>query len=166
MSEQGRALHMPKLPLTGGCQCGAVRYEIRQAPLYFYLCHCRECQKQTSSAFGESLRCDPAGVSVTGEMTTARRVAESGAVRLGDFCPECGVRIQHRSEGDPGRLNIKAGTLDDAGWLVPAGHIWVSSKQGFYPIGEDELAYDRGPDDGGAAMKARWDAMLARGRSV
>ena len=151
---------MPTLPLTGGCQCGKVRYEIRAVPMVFYLCHCSECQTQTSSAFGESLRCDPASVVVIGEMKTTRRVAESGTARLGDFCPECGVRIQHRSKGDPGRLNIKAGTLDDASWLAPAGHIWTRSKQSFVAIGDDELSYLEGPNDGGAAMKARWLQML------
>ncbi|ORE90250.1 GFA family protein [Aurantimonas sp. 22II-16-19i] len=158
-----RRTKMPPLPLTGGCQCGAVRYAISAVPRVFYLCHCSECQTQTSSAFGESLRCDPASVVVTGTMKTTRRVAESGTVRLGDFCPACGVRIQHRSEGDPGRLNVKAGTLDDPSWLVPAGHIWTRSRQAFVTIGADELSYPEGPDDGGAAMAARWREMLGQG---
>jgi hypothetical protein len=40
---------------TGGCQCGEIRYEIHGEPLTFYACHCRECQKQSASAFGLSL---------------------------------------------------------------------------------------------------------------
>ena len=160
MSGTLERITMPPLPLAGGCQCGAVRYEIRATPRMFYLCHCTECQRQTSSAFGESLRCDPASLVVTGTMKTARRVSESGNVRLGDFCPDCGVRIVHRSEGDPDRLNVKAGTLDDACWLKPAGHIWTRSKQAFVAIRPDELAYDKGPDDGGAAIAGRWRQML------
>ena len=39
---------------TGGCQCGAIRYEISSPPVELYVCHCRECQKQSSSAFGIS----------------------------------------------------------------------------------------------------------------
>ncbi|MBO0664501.1 GFA family protein [Jiella sp. MQZ9-1] len=152
--------NLPPLPLNGGCQCGQVRYAIHAMPILFYLCHCSACQTQTSSAFGESLRCDPATVTVSGMMRTTRRIAESGTVRLGDFCPDCGVRIQHRSEGDPGRLNIKAGTLDDASWLMPAGHVWTRSKQAFVTIPDDELRYLEGPDDGAAAMTARWRAML------
>src|SRR5260370_2404122 len=41
--------------LTGGCQCGAVRYEIAGAPVATYVCHCRECRKQSASAFGISV---------------------------------------------------------------------------------------------------------------
>jgi hypothetical protein len=43
------------LPQTGGCQCGALRYEITQAPIMVYTCHCTDCQRMTSSAF--SLGC-------------------------------------------------------------------------------------------------------------
>jgi hypothetical protein len=154
------ATTLPSLPLTGGCQCGAVRYEIHVAPQVFYLCHCTECQRQTSSAYGESLRVDPAGLTMTGEMATTRRMADSGAVRLGDFCPDCGVRIQHRSEGNPGRVNIKAGTLDDTSWLVPAGHIWTASRQPFVAIGPDELDYPQAPADNFAALIARWQEMV------
>jgi hypothetical protein len=57
-------------------------------------------------------------------------------------------------------VNIKAGTLDDATWLVPAGHIWTRSKQRFVAIGPDELAYERDPGDGLAALAARWREML------
>jgi hypothetical protein len=38
-----------KLPLTGGCQCGALRYEIRAEPLTLYVCHCTECQRQSAA---------------------------------------------------------------------------------------------------------------------
>jgi hypothetical protein len=40
-----------KFPQTGGCQCGAVRYEISEAPQLVYTCHCNECQRLTGSAF-------------------------------------------------------------------------------------------------------------------
>ncbi|MBW4535755.1 MAG: GFA family protein [Pleurocapsa minor HA4230-MV1] len=42
-------------PYTGGCQCGQIRYEIQAEPLTLYACHCKECQKQSSSAFGMSM---------------------------------------------------------------------------------------------------------------
>ena len=45
----------PSTPLAGGCQCGAVRYRLKAAPLPPVVCHCTECQKQTASAFGMTL---------------------------------------------------------------------------------------------------------------
>lgn len=53
-----QSVSVPLLPLTGGCKCGQGRYRLHAEPLVFHLCHCKECQRQTSSAFGESLRFD------------------------------------------------------------------------------------------------------------
>jgi len=154
-------VEMPPLPLTGGCQCGRVRYAINAAPYVFYLCHCRECQKQTSSAFGESLRVRLADIVLTGELQVYERVSDKGNRRQGHFCPSCGVRIVHGTSGAE-MVNVKAGTLDDASWLVPAGHIWTRSRQRFVAIGADELSYETQPDDSYAALAARWRAMIAK----
>ena len=43
-------------PYTGGCQCGAIRYEIAAKPITLYACHCTDCQKQSASAFGMTFR--------------------------------------------------------------------------------------------------------------
>ncbi len=153
---------LPALPLAGACQCGAVRYRVTGRPVVFYLCHCRECQRHTSSAFGESLRIRREDFAVEGELAVTRRTAESGAVREGWFCPSCGVRIWHGSTGSA-EINIKAGTLDDTSWLLPAGHIWTRSKQSFVTIAADELTYAGQPDDGYAALKQRWAEMTAPG---
>jgi len=152
---------MPDPPLTGGCQCGQVRYRVTAPPYVFYLCHCRECQRQTSSAFGESLRLRAEHVEVEGRLKTFTRISEAGNRREGHFCPDCGVRVIHGTAG-AAMVNLKAGTLDDASWLVPAGHIWTRSRQAFVWIGDDELAYEGQPADGYAALAVRWREMLAK----
>ena len=55
-----------KLPQTGGCQCGAIRYEISGAPQLVYTCHCRDCQRLTSSAFSMGLVVAENAFSMTG----------------------------------------------------------------------------------------------------
>ena len=151
-------IDLPDFPIAGGCQCGAVRYALAAPPVVFYVCHCTECQKQSSSGFGESMRVRRADLSVTGELAQYRRASASGTV-TGDFCPKCGTRLFHRRASYAGTLNIKAGTLDDTRWLKPAGHIWTQSRQPWVRIGADELSYARQPEDGFAALIARWNAM-------
>jgi hypothetical protein len=153
---------VPALPLTGGCQCGAVRYVISARPVTFYLCHCTECQRHTSSAFGESLRIARGALAVEGEPSLTTRASEKGTAREGWFCPSCGVRIWHGSPGS-GHVNIKAGTLDDTSWLVPAGHIWTRSAQPFMHNQMDGLTYGGQPDDGYAALTEIWAAMCSGG---
>ncbi len=154
------AVVVPALPLAGGCQCGRVRYLVKAAPLTFYLCHCRECQRHTSSAFGESLRLARSDFSVTGAVRQIQRVSDSGVQRQGWFCPECGVRLWHGSS-DSKEINVKAGTLDDTSWLIPAGHIWTGSRQLFFEVRAGELVYSGQPEDGYAALKNRWTLMTS-----
>lgn len=155
-------VRLPQLPLAGGCQCGTVRYSAKTAPIVFYLCHCRECQRHTSSAFGESLRFCANDLEIEGQVATTWRQAESGRQRFGHFCPSCGVRLVHGTD-DGSEVNIKAGTLDDTSWLWPAGHIWVRSAQRFMQFRADELVYEGQPEDGYAALTQRWRQMVSQG---
>lgn len=148
----------PAPPIEGGCQCGAVRYRITAMPIVFYLCHCSECQRQTSSAFGESLRLRAETLEIEGSLKIVTRRSDAGRLREGHFCPSCGVRIFHGTRDSP-EINIKAGTLDDTSWLVPAGHIWTRSRQRFIRLETDALCYEGQPTDGYAALAERWREM-------
>jgi len=151
-------VNLPQFPITGGCQCGAVRYLLKAAPVVFYLCHCTECQKQSSSAFGESVKVRAADVEVSGTLSLYTTVADSGNGKYCEFCPQCGTRLFHGRKPDAGTFNIKGGTLDDTKWLRPAGHIWTRSKQAFYVIGDDEISYPMNPDY--EMLTARWRDMI------
>lgn len=155
-------VRLPSLPLEGGCSCGAVRYRVTSAPLTFYLCHCSECQRHTGSAFGESLRVNAADFRVSGNVRLIERLAASGRRRQGWFCPVCGVRIWHGATGSD-EINIKAGTLDNTRWLVPAGHIWATSKQPFVAFETGALVYDGQPEPGYVELKQRWAQMTDGG---
>lgn len=149
---------LPQFPISGGCQCGAVRYSLRAAPVVFYLCHCTECQKQSSSAFGESAKVRAQDIEITGILGVYGTVADSGNAKHCEFCSKCGTRLFHGRWPEAETFNLKGGTLDDALWLVPAGHIWTRSKQVFYAIAADELNYPTGGDY--AALGAKWREMI------
>ena len=116
------------MSLTGGCQCGAVRYELSDEPLEIYVCHCRECQKQSASAFGISVivRSD-AFTLKQGRLGTWRRPAASGKILECMFCVACGTRIRHANANGEA-ISIKGGSLDQPVDLASAFHIWTSRK--------------------------------------
>jgi hypothetical protein len=77
----------PPLPLTGGCPCGSIRYEISAAPLLLYACHCTRCQRQSGSSFALNM---PIATSafriVQGQPKGWHRVASSGVETTSWFC--------------------------------------------------------------------------------
>jgi hypothetical protein len=116
-------------PLTGGCQCGAVRYEIAGAPMAVYVCHCRECRKQSASAFGISAIVRAADFRlVQGSVDTWTRDTDSGRRLRCVFCPRCGSRLWHEGEPKGATISVKGGSLDDPPDLTTSIHIWTSRK--------------------------------------
>lgn len=143
---------MPGLPLSGGCQCGQLRYQVTAPPLTLYCCHCTECQGQSSSAFGMSLRVESQAVVLEGEERVFLRDGGRDTAVECVFCPDCGCRILHRGRGGGAEMSIKAGSLDDTSWLAPVGHIWMRSAQPWFTPNETDLTYEAQPEDGYAAL--------------
>ncbi len=136
------------LPLKGACHCGALTYEITQAPLVIYACHCKNCQRISGSAFAISIIILTDYLKrMTGKSNRIEWVADSGNKRFGDFCADCGTRISHGSLPDGEMLVVRGGTLDDASWLSPTAHIWTKSAQKWFQFTDDDLKYDAQPPD-------------------
>ena len=134
---------------TGCCQCGNIRYRLLGSPLMIYACHCRVCQKQSSSAFGISLWMNRHHLNIIGSTPSLWSThGDSGIVKICAFCPQCGSRIYHTRAGDSAPLSIKAGTLNDTSWLKPVAHIWTKRAQPWLNIEQSELYCFQGePDD-------------------
>lgn len=127
----------------GGCQCGFVRYRVQNCPNTVSICHCRDCQRQSGSAFGMSLALPEGAFELlAGELASFEVTADSGRAKTCAFCPKCGTRILHSSET---WTSLKAGTLDDPSHLIPDGHWWTSSKQDWVEI---PRGVKQVPDDG------------------
>ena len=145
----------------GGCQCGAIRYRLLRAPVALYACHCRNCQKQSSSAFGLSMWVERDAVTFSGaEPRTYRTRGDSGREKLCAFCPDCGTRLYHagggvRAEGST-MLSMKAGTLDDTSAVAPTCHLWTKRAQPWMaPVLERDICFDAEPDTE-EALLAQW----------
>ena len=136
-----------KSPLTGGCQCGDVRYEITGAPHEIYVCHCRECQKQSASAFGISVRAGSADVRLLkGALQSWSRSTDSGRTLRCFFCSICGSRVWHGDRHQANEISIKGGSLDDPVDLSNAIHIWTIRKLPGVIIPDNARQYAREPD--------------------
>ena len=113
----------------GGCQCGSVRFRVEGPPLGLYVCHCRECQKQSASAFGLSLVVARSGFSfISGQPRAWSRTTDSGGRLNCYFCTDCGSRLFHESAPSSDTVTIKAGCLDEPVDLSSAVHIWTKRK--------------------------------------
>jgi hypothetical protein len=133
-----------KFPQTGGCQCGALRYEITKAPRMVYTCHCTDCQRLTSSAFSMAIVVAPEAFRFTqGEPRPLQKTADSGRVVTRWVCPQCGSWIC--SAPKPGSANVRAGTLDDTTWLLPTAHFWTRSKQPWIALPEGSRSFETQP---------------------
>ena len=133
--------------ITGGCLCGAVRFESSAEPKMIVACHCRTCQKNTGSAFSLNVAMPADEVTIRGD--TLRTFQESnetgGPPFYRSFCANCGSPISGRGDAYPGVLFLKAGTFDDPSWLKPSAHMWCAEKQPWVDIDDDVQKFDESP---------------------
>lgn len=131
----------------GGCQCGAIRYQLTAPFLCKYVCHCTECRRQSASAFGISVIVARAAFRVTrGAPQFWSRPTDSGRRLDCAFCPLCGTRVWHRPRGDTQTISIKGGSLDDTVDLRDAIHIWTSRALPGVVIPAGAVTYPGEPD--------------------
>lgn len=133
-------------PYTGGCQCGSLRYTLDAEPNWLVACHCKECQRQSGSAFGMSMQVKRSSLTVTGPTKGFTRVTDTGNVNTGVFCPDCGVRIYHMPGYADDVVVLKPGTLDDTSWLRPSRFVWMKSAQGWVPVPDGVKTMETQPD--------------------
>ena len=139
------------LPMTGSCQCGSVRFELQAEPTDIYCCHCRECQKQSASAFGISVPL-PAGAFrlLQGTPKKWSRPTDNGGKIDCYFCGQCGSRLWHVNSKKPDTKIVKGGALNTIVSLENAAHIWTCRTLPGLPVAHFAETYDRGKPTGSA----------------
>jgi hypothetical protein len=118
-------------PITGGCLCGAVRYEIAAPVTTLRACHCLNCQKHTGSGGSVNAVVPQDKFKVTkGEPKRYEDSAtRSGRTLSRFFCGNCGSPLFSQRNPDIGIRIIRAGTLDDSKGLKISANIWTSTAQ-------------------------------------
>ena len=111
--------------VTGGCLCGEVRFEVRAAPLFVCICHCRSCRKATGGAMVPWVTFNESDVVFTRGDTHA--YTSSPGVTRG-HCARCGSSMWYRHQRRAGQIDLIAQCLDDPAQFRPMVHIWVEDK--------------------------------------
>jgi hypothetical protein len=130
--------------LTGGCDCGGVRYELTRTPLYVHCCHCTWCQRETGSAFALNALIETTAVKLTqGEPQMIKTPSESGSGQLIARCPDCQLALwSHYGGRNTAFSFVKVGTLDQPSLLPPDIHIFTRSKQAWLSLPDDALQFE------------------------
>ncbi|WP_108124067.1 GFA family protein [Saccharospirillum mangrovi] len=130
-------------PLKGACQCGSITYQLTEPPLKVIACHCRQCQKLSTSAFSITALVKTESLVIEGELKFWERLADSGNVNGAAFCPNCGNRIYHFNPADPDHIKLKPSTLEDTRVIQPSSHVWVVEKQDWFEIPDGVPTHQR-----------------------
>jgi hypothetical protein len=113
---------------TGGCACGAIRYECTAEPIATFNCHCRDCQRTTGSAFSPVVYLPAKDFKIIkGSPRYYPTSSEMGGENRRGYCPDCGSRL-FGGVTDEGH-GILASSLDDPSLFKPQMDIWTSDAQ-------------------------------------
>src|SRR5580658_6219253 len=115
--------------LAGGCACAAVRYRLATAPMFVHCCHCRDCQRQTGSAFVLNALIETDRIALRGGDPRPISVpTDSGRLHRIFRCPTCQTAVWSEYGGVAALRFVRVGTLDDPSKLPPDVHIYTRSK--------------------------------------
>ena len=117
---------------SGGCACGAIRYEIEAEPLFLNDCQCRDCQRRSGTGHGSYLTfADRRSVKLQGDAKQWEIAGDSGNIKSHAFCPTCGSPVYLTFKAMPALFTVHAASLDDPGRYKPQavtygvrGHAW------------------------------------------
>jgi len=134
-----------KFPITGGCLCGQVKYDILAEPVGAGNCHCRTCQKAAGTAYLPALFVPYEALRISGEYKEYASTAYSGNTVFRGFCPACGTTLFGRNSANTEIRPVNAATLDDPSIYQPHMDFWVSDAQPWDYMNPDLPKFEQNP---------------------
>jgi hypothetical protein len=124
--------------ISGGCGCGAVRFEITEPFVSAFYCHCTRCQRRTGTAAAASARVRPGSFRiVAGEEHLRSWSPEGGFDKV--FCDLCGSALLAQSPDDPDVVAVRLGAVDGDPGIRPAWRQFVAYAAPWEPLPDDGL---------------------------
>ena len=154
---------MPTYPLSCSCCCGAGPYRRMTAPMFVHCCHCRDCRRQTGSAFAINALIETDRITVlAGVPEPVAMHTDSGRPHDIYRCPICRTALWSDYGRRPGLRFLRVGTLDNPAALPPNVHIYTRSKLPWVVLPPGVPAFEEYYD-----MQRLWPAeSLARRQAV
>jgi hypothetical protein len=146
----------------GGCACGAVRYRLESPPMFVNCCHCRDCQRQTGSAFVINAIIETDRIALlSGRPEPVSVPTDSGRPHDIHRCPRCRTALWSDYGHRPRLRFVRVGTLDEPSALKPDAHIFTRSKLPWVGLPPDAPAFEIYYD-----MKTLWPAASLERRNA
>lgn len=123
------------MKVQGRCHCGEITYEADVEPGSVNVCHCRDCQTLTGSAFRANIAAPAERFRLlTGKPREYVKVADSGARRIHAFCATCGAPVYSCATEKPKTYSLRLGALSERAALGrPAREIWTRRRLSWMP---------------------------------
>ena len=115
------------MAITGGCLCGAVRYEIGAEPITARVCWCKDCQKFGAGGPTVNAAFPSDALKAVGNLSDYPSTADSGNKMHRRFCGKCGTHLFSQAEARPHLVFVRVGTLDNPEIARPEATIWTAS---------------------------------------
>lgn len=132
-------------PITGGCLCGALRYEARGEPTYAGYCYCGDCRRASGSGFIGFMGFPAGALTITGEALTHSLKLAAGRVADRNRCARCGSLVYGGIVGQVDSHTIYAGSLDDPARFKPTIAIFLREKAPWVPGPEGLVTFEGMP---------------------
>ena len=123
-------------PHPASCCCGQLTAVATGTPVHISVCHCRNCQKRSGSAFAAQVRFPASNVTTSGEAKIYIATGENGAAHF-HFCPDCGSTVYYTNDSIPDTIAIALGAFDDPYFVSPTVSVWEERQHEWLEIAGD-----------------------------
>ena len=131
-------------PISGGCHCGAVRYEAAGESKFSIHCQCTDCRKFSGSGHKSIMKMPADGMTVTGQVTGYDYQGGSGAVITHHFCTKCGAGVYSKHAGVENAVFLYASAFDDPERFTPNMVVYTRSGPSWDHLDPELPAYEEG----------------------
>jgi hypothetical protein len=137
-------------PFSGGCACGAIRYECTAEPVLTLHCHCRDCQRSSGGPFSSFVAVPAESFHLRqGDLKSHVSPSDAGGQTRRAFCPDCGSPIHSRPDIAPGIVAIRTASLDDPSGFESQMDVWTSDAHPWDQMNPTLPKFEKYPPRGG-----------------